>query len=107
MAEGVGDLCTRCGDCCTAIRVVVDMDRVVRGEHAYPQADIDFMQTHWSEIAPDEAERRLPHLTQYGNGPDVHYFLCDVWDNTSRLCMAHEQQPPVFRGFPFYGHETG
>jgi Fe-S-cluster containining protein len=122
--------CARCGDCCQDITLSVALESLTpwtsgalastpdpgteegwlwwtdtqrpgawsqdQREQAIAQYDphgtrrrnADFLTEHWHESAP---------------GQDGPLYACDRFDPDTRLCVAHEQRPPVCSGYPWYG----
>lgn len=86
--------CASCGDCCTEISlplgVVLALDELLAGGDV-PSAGVDpsywFIADHWLETERDD-ERAL--------------YECDRFDSLTRRCRAHDERPPVCRGFPWY-----
>lgn len=87
--------CARCGDCCEQIWLSAQvMDRLARsvaGE-VMPEAqraDLDFIEAHWHVLETlDDGGAKLS---------------CDQFDAEARVCTAHDERPPVCRGYPWYG----
>jgi len=93
--------CSKCGDCCTNIwsvhpdrfRAILDVvppltpNEVLAGN----QATAIFVLEHWTVLEE--------------SGRDDAKYKCDMFDEKSRLCMAHESRPPVCSGFPWYGRK--
>lgn len=90
--------CARCGDCCTDIHlpadVVANLDELRAGKPLPAGSDPSylFILDHWSE-------------TKRGDLGATHE--CDQFDPNTRMCLAHEDRPPVCVGFPFYRSPDG
>jgi Fe-S-cluster containining protein len=90
--------CSRCGDCCEQIWLTREWVESV--EHRLATSDepppagsnVAFIAEHWNEIERDDTDVR---------------YRCDQFDQTRRVCMAHDQRPPVCSGFPWYGDQPG
>jgi Fe-S-cluster containining protein len=69
--------------------------------------DVPFVLAHWTEISLDRAREISPFLNLWDltSDPARHFYTCDAWDSTTKLCTMHEDRPPVCRGFPWYGGE--
>ncbi len=85
--------CTRCGDCCDPVWFALSPADVRQGAvtaaGTAAGADLAFAAAHWSFT---------------GATDDVagYAYSCDRFDPVTRLCTAHEQRPPVCRGYPWY-----
>ncbi len=81
--------CARCGDCCTVIAVNVDLGTAPVDDYTSDgdRASDAFMRQHWHRL----------------DGYDNPRYSCDQFDTETRLCTAHDERPPVCRGFPWYG----
>ena len=86
--------CSRCGDCCDPVwypfapgdlRQSAHVAGRGEGGHA---ANLVFAAAHWH---PTGATR-----------DGLHAYACDRFDAASRLCTAHEDRPPICRGYPWY-----
>ncbi len=103
--------CTQCGDCCRAVRLRVDWELAAADlDHYQPSSDIQFVRDHFTEITPEDAERRLPGIVtltgeEEGRQEHEHFYTCDQFNETTNLCMAHDSRPEFCRGFPFYGRD--
>lgn len=88
--------CAQCGDCCEnmtltltkvqARAIVADplrctADRVV---------DAQFFLDHWHRV---------------GGARTGTTWSCDRFDTETRTCTAHDDRPPVCRGYPWYEKE--
>jgi Fe-S-cluster containining protein len=58
------------------------------------RADADFAATHWTVL--DRAAHPL-------FGDNFARIRCDAFDAESRRCTAHQDRPPVCRGYPWFG----
>ena len=50
----------------------------------------------------EDATFILQHWHDLGDGDS----LCDRFDPETRLCMAHDERPPICQDFPYYGENT-
>jgi Fe-S-cluster containining protein len=105
--------CSRCGDCCTAIKV--DLPALIEKTAPYAAADPrdEALWQAWVLDGADPAEREsyvhayldasfvAEHWHEKGDGR----AFCDVFDAETRLCTAHDDRPPVCSGFPYYGKD--
>jgi Fe-S-cluster containining protein len=89
--------CNRCGDCCEHLRLNFTK-RALRRFLAAP---------HRSDPALDDhaatARFIVEHWHRVAGGGAATIFACDRFDPTTRLCTAHDDRPPICRGYPFYG----
>lgn len=86
--------CSACGDCCDPVWYpwgAADVRQ--RATSATDSADLTFIARHW----------RPTGETREG----LHAYACDFFDPDSRLCTAHDQRPPICRGYPWYDDEPG
>ncbi len=58
------------------------------------RANARFIVDHWHSNGQPDSDRRH------------RLYSCDRFDPQTRLCTAHEDRPPICRGFPYYGRET-
>lgn len=84
--------CSRCGDCCDPVWYplgAADIRQSASTAAGGPSAaDLAFAAAHWRPTG----ERR----------DDLHGYACDHFDAVSRLCTAHDERPPICRGYPWY-----
>lgn len=88
--------CARCGDCCDPIRLPVEFhpDTFQARPGSNAEQDLAFIREHWTATG---------EVTEDGSG----LWRCDRFDSVERVCMAHEDRPPVCRNYPWYGREPG
>jgi Fe-S-cluster containining protein len=43
------------------------------------------------------------HWVTVGRKSDGWRFNCDQFDPKTRMCMAHDDRPPICQGYPWYG----
>jgi len=111
--------CAKCGDCCDHIYLRPSVAKLLREWGAFwrsenpsverlvaagwerdtaeacfvnerLRANSTFVAEHWTVIEDKET------------GP-IH--SCDRFDSETRLCMAHDERPPICSGFPWYGED--
>lgn len=90
--------CNKCGQCCnpvTSIWSTKALKTLPPGNE-----DVEFILANWTELTEEEALKRDPLISPKEG---EHYFSCNRFDPTTNLCTAHDERPPVCRGFPFYG----
>ncbi len=95
--------CARCGDCCDPVilpvhphtwaRQQLDGDRELSQRARY---QYEFWLEHWQPIGVLVSEDDDAVVV-------AHQVACDQFDHERRLCMAHDSQPDVCSGFPWYG----
>jgi Fe-S-cluster containining protein len=86
--------CSACGDCCDPVWYPWGpADVRQRAERADAPADLGFIAEHWRATG----QRR----------DDLHAYVCDRFDRASRLCTAHDERPPICRGYPWYDEAPG
>ncbi len=85
--------CSCCGDCCDPVWYPLSPADIRQGAvtaaGSASGADLRFAAAHW---------------TSTGATDDVagYAYACDRFDPVTRLCTAHDERPPVCRGYPFY-----
>ncbi|MGN6474962.1 MAG: YkgJ family cysteine cluster protein [Mycobacteriales bacterium] len=78
--------CTACGDCCDPIW--------------YPLGPADIRQSAGTTAAED-LRFAAAHWTATGEWHDgMHAYQCDRFDAETRLCIAHDERPPICRAYP-------
>ena len=115
--------CAKCGACCQNLTVAADptggFDRwTTRALEGVPDPRVDWKHwlTHgWTDDQRELAERRYDpdgglradadFITEHWHEIDGHpgNYRCDRFDPETLLCTAHDERPPVCRGFPWYG----
>lgn len=94
--------CSKCGLCCERIAIgwnpeeVEDMVAGWENPGVNVQEDVAFIKKHWSLIDPKPTDHVMS---------SAYYAKCDMFDVENRLCMAHEDRPPVCKGYPWYGND--
>jgi Fe-S-cluster containining protein len=86
--------CSACGDCCDPVWYpwgAADIRQ--RADRDLDNADLTFIAAHWRATG----ERH----------DDLHAYACDRFDPESRLCTAHDERPPICRGYPWYDETPG
>ena len=86
-----------CGDCCDPVW--------------YPLGPADLRQSSLTAVGgPHEPDLvfAAAHWRPTGEVRDgLHGYSCDRFDSDTRLCTAHEERPPICRGYPWYDGEPG
>jgi Fe-S-cluster containining protein len=86
--------CSACGDCCDPVWYPWGpADIRQRAERAVDNDDLSFMAAHWAATGA----RR----------DDLHAYTCEFFDTTTRFCRAHDERPPICRGYPWYDDAPG
>jgi Fe-S-cluster containining protein len=86
--------CSACGDCCDPVWYPEGpADLRQRAARARPGSELAFLAEHWH---PTGARRE-----------DLHGYTCDRFDPRTRLCTAHDERPPICRGYPWYDAAPG
>lgn len=86
--------CVACGDCCDPVWFPLGPADVRQGavtaRRGEDRANLEFAARHWRATG--------------ARGDDGRYgYRCDRFDSRTRRCTAHEERPPVCRGYPWYG----
>lgn len=84
--------CSRCGDCCENIPL------------SSTKAHLRVLLAD-PETSPESAATArfvLEHWHRSGGGGEKTRWSCDRFDPATRLCMAHDDRPPVCSGYPWY-----
>lgn len=125
-------LCNCCGDCCKVIATLKPLRHYKDVAKSYgpwvaywdgggdglpdgwePEdaerartihATASFVAAHWHRITKREAWDRLPPMGGY---PGHFYYICDQWDEDTKLCKAGDDRPPICKDFPWYGQPVG
>ncbi len=89
--------CSRCGDCCDPVWYPLSPADIRQGAvtaagttHA---ADLEFAAAHWAHTGAVDDDGR-------------YAYACDRFDQHARLCTAHDERPPICRGYPWYDGAT-
>jgi Fe-S-cluster containining protein len=86
--------CSACGDCCDPVWYPWGpADVRQRADRDDAPADLRFIDAHWRATG----ERR----------GGLHAYACDRFDPGTRLCTAHDERPPICRGYPWYDEAPG
>jgi Fe-S-cluster containining protein len=86
--------CSACGDCCDPVWYSWGpADIRQRASRITADDDLTFISAHWRATG----ERR----------DGLHAYRCDFFDSDSRLCTAHDDRPPICRGYPWYDANPG
>ena len=89
--------CNRCGDCCEVIWIMYPKCKFSREPNG------EFCREHWHRISRLAARERIGGTNfDSWDWRGFYFYLCDQFDTTSRLCLAHKTRPQVCRGFPWY-----
>jgi hypothetical protein len=56
------------------------------------EESLAFIRVHWT-------------ATGVVTGDGSRLWVCDRFDPVGRVCLAHEDRPPVCRNYPWYGRE--
>jgi Fe-S-cluster containining protein len=86
--------CSACGACCEPVW--------------YPWGPADVRQRANRGDAPEDLRFIAAHWVATGERrDDLHAYACDRFDPVSRLCVAHDERPPICRGYPWYNEPPG
>ncbi len=91
MTEGPTQ-CSACGDCCDPVWYPLGPADVRQSAATTGAPDLVFAAAHW-------------HATGELTGDGLHAYRCDRFDPASRLCTAHDERPPICRGYPWYDED--
>lgn len=94
--------CAMCGNCCNPVTVDTSTADVFNTWWLYWQrggtkgtrtkrkgiSSVRFAAEHWTEITRDDETVTL---------------RCDQYDPGTKMCMAHDDRPPVCTDYPWYG----
>lgn len=102
--------CAGCGACCdpvwlglTPLELASAMARMQAGARvssADGEANLRFIAGHMLPLDP-QPEAYLDGGPASSSGHVA--WSCDRYDPASRLCTAHDERPPICRGWPWYG----
>jgi Fe-S-cluster containining protein len=85
--------CSCCGDCCDPVWFPLGPADIRQGSvtatSAPHAANLSFATRHWSATGARDEDGR-------------HAYRCDAFDVVSRRCTAHDERPPICRGYPWY-----
>ena len=85
--------CSACGDCCDPVWFSLgpaDLRQGAVTARTEPHAsNLAFAARHWQATGAVDRDGR-------------HAYTCAAFDPQTRLCTAHEDRPPVCRGYPWY-----
>lgn len=79
--------CAACGDCCNPVKISPERSAELG---VSDDADGRFAREHWRPVGQSMLTGHV-------------LVECDRFDPDTKLCTAHEDRPPICRGFPFYG----
>lgn len=118
---GVSLGCARCGQCCENITISADgLDKWTTGAlEGVPDPRTDDGWAWWQESGWTDRDRAWRWWNPDGDNrlcadfitahwklnDDGRTYSCDAFDQVTRLCMAHDERPPVCSGYPWYGTE--
>ncbi|HEU5034036.1 MAG TPA: YkgJ family cysteine cluster protein [Mycobacteriales bacterium] len=86
--------CSACGDCCDPVWYPLGPADIRQSAATTGSADLVFAAAHWQ-----------PTGARTDDG--LHAYRCDRFDAASRLCTAHDERPPICRGYPWYDDAPG
>ncbi|MHB1937045.1 MAG: YkgJ family cysteine cluster protein [Acidobacteriaceae bacterium] len=105
-----------CGKCCVAIKLTdIDVPHYQRWMDAFADAehrgatispDVRHLATHFTRITKEQAVRRNQFLKGTRN-KGATFYTCDWYDEETKLCLHHDQRPPMCSRYPFYGGLLG
>ena len=78
-----------CGDCCDPVWYPFGPADIRQSAATTRAADLVFAAAHW-------------HATGERDDDGRHAYRCDRFDRETRLCTAHDERPPICRGYPWY-----
>jgi Fe-S-cluster containining protein len=86
--------CSACGDCCDPVWYALGPADVRQSAGTSGNPDLVFAAAHWT-------------ATGARTDDGLHAYRCDRFDPESRLCTAHDDRPPICRGYPWYDNPPG
>ena len=92
--QTAGIQCSACGDCCDPVWYPMGPADIRQSASTTGAEDLVFAAAHWQATGERDADGR-------------HAYACDRFDPVSRLCTAHDERPPICRGYPWYGDPPG
>ena len=93
--------CNCCGECCRVINLQYTKKRLMKIKNP----SVKFILEHWYRISREEAHKRQPSKGYLNGWSGSYFYVCDAWDEETRLCKIHESRPEICSGFPFYGKD--
>lgn len=104
--------CGGCGACCDPVWLAMDPLEVARclaldaaGRRFSTregEVNVRFIAEHMTPLVP-QPESYYDGEPAATSGHTA--WRCDKYDPVSRLCTAHDDRPPICRGYPWYGDE--
>ena len=102
--------CAGCGSCCDPVWLELDalelatllarMQAGARVSSADGEANLRFIGEHMVPLA-EQPETYLDGGPAATSGHTA--WSCDRYDPVAKLCTAHDDRPPICRGWPWYG----
>lgn len=86
--QATGTACNACGGCCDPVAANFDLDDPPIPDSFDAAESLRFAHAHWTKVGQDGGER---------------FYACDAFDPETRLCTAHDDRPPICRGYPWNG----
>jgi Fe-S-cluster containining protein len=90
--QSSGIECSACGDCCDPVWYPLGPADIRQSASTTGAEDLIFAAAHWRATGDRDDDGR-------------HAYWCDRFDPVSRLCTAHDERPPICRGYPWYGED--
>lgn len=105
--------CNMCGKCCEAITLNIAPEELANHRKRNPkedgtEGDYAFASIHFHPISNEEAfKRNSVHRLHVESGMfnGIHFYECDMYDQETHKCTAHESRPNVCRNYPYYGRD--
>jgi Fe-S-cluster containining protein len=89
----VATQCSACGCCCDPVWYSYGPGDLRQLAERTNSADARFAVAHWHPTGE--------------TGDAGHAYRCDRFDPVTRLCTAHDERPPICRGYPWYDEPPG
>ena len=101
-----------CGACCSPVGLGYSQLELYNKPSRVNDDDYDFIMDHLTQITRKQALELNPwlksaRLYQLDINNELTmtstYYVCDFFDTETRLCMNHENRPPLCRAYPWAG----
>lgn len=87
-------VCSACGACCDPVWYAYGPADLRQLNERVDSPDVAFAVRHWRPTGDQSDDGR-------------YAYDCDFFDSETRLCLAHDERPPICRGYPWYDEEPG